>query len=236
MKSAAALFLILMIGTLYGQECPRPTYRLRAGDGQQLVLNYSSIYHLGGADCSGFDGHSICQSGMAFGMMPGMPKKETQLDNKYYEFKKVDCSTYSIPYSEHLTHNLDTTRFSGYKGHSRDLDHLSLPCRTSEMDLNVLFDQDTLVSMTLTAFAYGGYNTELLNALTSEFNFRYGPPVDSLMNGKTGDPDYIKNVYTWSATFCGKHYPIKIHQLYNVWDNVGEELIIEFLSDQFKRD
>lgn len=237
MKNSITLIFILAMGAVYGQNCDLPTYELRAGKGQESVLNYSAIYHLGGSDCSGFGrGQYICHSGMAFGMMPGMHKSDAPLDNKRYEFVKADCSSYSISYPVDSTYQLDTSRFTAYAGHSRDLDYLDLPCETSVMDINLLFDRDSLVSLTLIASAYGDYNTELHSALTKEFNLRYGAPIDSLINAETGDPSYRRSVYTWSSTFCNRQKTIRIQRIYNIQEDAGEKIILEFLSDQFKLD
>lgn len=235
MRNKAILFFMLTFGSIYAQNCPLPEYRFRGGEGQESILNMSAIYHLGGGDCSSFGGgYSICHSGMAFGMMPGMHKNQTQLNNNHYEFKKIGCSKYLFYYPVDSMYDLDTNRYSAYKGHSRDWDYKSFPFMITVMDIQLLFDRDTLVSMTLWVPAYGDYNKELIQALGNEFNFRYGAPIDSLMNEKLPNPDYTKNTRVWSSNFCNQQKTIRIHQYYNIRDNKGEELVVEFVKDRFK--
>ncbi len=101
------------------------------------------------------------------------------------------------------------------------------------MDIQLLFDKDTLVLMSLEIPAYGGYNLELLTALSREFEFRYGPPVDSLMNYKFPNPNFTNNIHIWSTSFCKQQKIIRIHQFVDLREKVGESLLIEFVSDRF---
>ncbi len=99
MRNKITIFCLLLIGTLYGQSCPIPEYKFRGGEGEEYTLNMTAIIHLGGSDCfASFGGHTICHSGMAFGMMPGMHKDQTQLRNNKLEFQRIDCSKYNFYY------------------------------------------------------------------------------------------------------------------------------------------
>ncbi len=235
MRYKITLFFLLITGAIYAQNCPIPTYQSKGGKGQEHLLDLSAIYHLGGGFYSGFSMGGYQYKGMAFGMVPGMHKMDTPVEHKSYHLKKTDCSEYKLYYPYDLDVNLDTNVYVAYNGHSHDYRRKDFEFMISVMDIDLLFERDTLVLMKLDIPAYGRYHEELIQALENEFNFRYGSPVDSLMNVPTDDPNYATSLRKWRYSFCKKDIILSIQQLYDKRENTFDEMIVRFTLARFQK-